>query len=143
MNFRDINSKELLPWAIGGGKRVAVKDQGLLPGLRAGETMLYREGMRGIEKRTVDKRSKRALLASYLPSGMSAQPDGKGKVAHWFLSFHDELQDGISDSDLISMIQDSHINEFAVDKGSIGTLQILQNKPAISPLDRGMLTGNR
>jgi hypothetical protein len=36
------------------------------------------------------------------------------------LSFHDELQDGIPDSDLISVIQDPHINEFAVDKGSIG-----------------------
>jgi len=40
MNFRGINPKVLSTSAIGGGKRVAVNDQGMRAGLRAGETML-------------------------------------------------------------------------------------------------------
>ncbi len=91
----------------------------------------------------VDHSAKIAFLASCLPSCMRAQPDGKRRPAHWLLAFHDELQDGISDSDLIPVIQDPHINGFAVDKGSIGALQILKNESAIFPLDRDMLPGNR
>ena len=59
------------------------------------------------------------------------------------LSFHEQLQDGISDSNLIPVIEDAHIDEFAIDEGSIGALQILQNKSPIYPFDNGVLAGNR
>lgn len=40
------------------------------------------------------------------------------------------------------MTQHAHIDEFAVDKGPVGTLEILQDKSSVLSLDNGVLSGN-